>query len=133
MEDTVAALVGGRSEFDLAIGKGLYRIASLPNNWDSEGACSIDPEVIEAARDFVARLPSRLKSNIPIPAVVPMRKGNLQFEWHDGPRSLELEIEDPRTIHYLKWHAEAGIEEENACSISDTVTILQLLDWFAKG
>ena len=67
-----------------------------------------------------------------MPAVVPMRKGNLQFEWHDGPRTLELEIEDPRTIHFLKWHPEAGIEEEDTCSISDADTVTALLEWFAK-
>ena len=56
-----------------------------------------------------------------------------QFEWHDGPRTLELEVEDPWTIHYLKWHSEAGIEEEEVCSITDAGTVIGLIEWFAKG
>ena len=133
LEDTVAALVAGRAGFDLAVGEELHRVASLPENWDSEGARAIDPGIIAAAREFVLRLPGRLKSVIPVPTVVPMRKGNLQFEWHNGPRTLELEIEDPRTIHYLKWHAAAGIEEEDICSMFDTDTMIELLEWFTKG
>ena len=113
LEDTVAALVAGRAGFDLTVGEGLHRIASLQENWDSEGARSIDPDIIAAAREFVLKLPGRLKSVIRVPTVVPMRKSNLQFEWHDGPRTLELEIDGPHTIHYLKWHADAGIEEED--------------------
>ncbi len=118
--------------FDLTVKQELQRLASLQENWDSQGARSIDPEIVAAAGDFVSTLPSRLKSRIAVPAVVPMRKGNLQFEWHNGPRTLELEVEDPWTIHYLKWHSEAGIEEE-VCSITDADTVIGLIEWFAKG
>jgi len=46
---------------------------------------------------------------------------------------LELEVEDPWTIHYLKWHSEAGIEEEEeVCSITDADTVIGLIEWFAK-
>ena len=36
------------------------------------------------------------------------------------------------TIHYLKWHPEAGIEEEDTCSISDLNAVAGLIEWFAK-
>ncbi len=121
------------STFDVAVKNELHRLASLQENWDSQGARSIDPQIIAAAAEFVSTLPSRLKSRISAPAVVPMRKGNLQFEWHDGPRTLELEVEDPLTIHYLKWHSEAGIEEEEVCSMTDTDTVIGLIEWFARG
>jgi hypothetical protein len=120
------------SDFDSTVKRELRRLASLQDNWDSEGARAIDPEIIDAATDFVSTLPERLKAHVAAPEVVPMRKGNLQFEWHDGPRTLELEIEDARTIHYLKWHPEDGIEEESICSISDTNAVAGLLEWFAK-
>ena len=78
-------------------------------------------------------LSDRLKSLVAPPDVVPMRKGNLQFEWHNGSKTLELEIEDPRTIHYLKWHPEAGVEQEDVCGLSDINAVARLIEWFAKG
>ncbi len=120
------------SDFDMAVKKELRRLAALQVNWDAEGARSIDPEIIDAAEEFVSTLPDLLKSHVSAPEVVPMRKGNLQFEWHDGPRTLELELENARTIHYLKWHPEAGIEEEDTCSISDLNAVAGLIEWFAK-
>ena len=75
----------------------------------------------------MTRLP---KSIARLPAVVPMAKGNLQFEWHEGPRSLELEIESPDQIHYLKWYPEEGIEEEGFLSIRDITSAEILIRWF---
>lgn len=62
-----------------------------------------------------------------------MRKGNLQLEWHCGPRTLELEIESPTTIHYLKFHPEAAIEEEDFCDVSDADALARLIEWFVGG
>ena len=36
-------------------------------------------------------------------------------------------------IHYLIWHSEAGIEEEDVCSITDADTVTGLLEWFVRG
>ena len=49
LEDTVAALVVGRTAFDLVIGEELHRIASLQENWDFEGAYAIEPAIVAAA------------------------------------------------------------------------------------
>lgn len=62
-----------------------------------------------------------------------MAKGNLQFEWHDGPRSLELEIEDPQTVHYLKWHPEEGVEEEGFFEMQCIDQAEALIRWFRRG
>lgn len=121
------------SEFDWAIHRMLNELASLKSNWDSEGALRIDRRVMEAAREFVSAIPGRIKAEIAAPTVVPMRKGNLQFEWHAGPRTLELELETPGQVHYLKWHPEAGVEEEDIVPLSDTETIAELLTWFMRG
>ena len=50
----------------------LQRLASLQENWDSQGARSIDPEIVAAAGEFVSTLPGRLKSRVSAPAVVPI-------------------------------------------------------------
>ncbi len=108
----------------------LDRLASLPANWDHEGALQIDRAIIQAAHDFVARVPLEIAS---MPAVVPSAAGNLQFEWNAGRRSLELEFESPSTIHYLKWDPSAGVEEEHFFGVEDTDRALKLMDWFGRS
>ena len=88
------------------------------------------PAIIRAARHCIARLPSNI---VPIPAVVPSAAGNLQFEWSAGRRSLELEIENPATIHYLKWDPSEEVEEEDIFSIEDTDRMVDLIQWFVGG
>jgi hypothetical protein len=121
------------SEFDRVIHIELSRLAALQANWDAEGARRIDRRLIAAARNFVSALPGRIKAEIAIPAVVPLRKGNLQFEWHDGRRTLELELETATQVHYLKWHPEAGVEEEDMLPVSNVQAFADLLMWFMKG
>jgi len=119
------------SKFDLAINNLLDKIATLERNWDAQGAYPVNPLIIETARELISSLPHRLKNNTnAMPAVVPMRKGNLQFEWHDGQRTLEIEIETPSTIHFLRFHPEAGIEEEDIRAATDTNTLVRLIQWF---
>jgi hypothetical protein len=108
----------------------LDRLAALPLNWDAQGARPIDAEIVRAARVFVAGLPPNIAKT---PLVIPMAKGNLQFEWHDGPRSLELEIETPHQVHYLKWHPEEGVEDEGVYDIQDVDQSVALIRWFQRG
>jgi hypothetical protein len=117
-------------DFDFRVKRELDRLAALESNWDGEGAPPIDPAIIEAARTLIAKLPRDVSS---IPAVVPSAAGNLQFEWNAGRRSLELEIETPATIHYLKWDPDQGIEEEDTFDINDMGKTLFLIRWFMRG
>lgn len=116
--------------FHTDIDRELHRLAGLKPNWDAQGAVSVAPALIDAARDLVSKLPSNLTWP---PSVVPMAKGNLQFEWHEGPRSLELEIEDPETVHYLKWHPEENVEEEGLIPICEISRIVDMICWFMRG
>ena len=59
-----------------------------------------------------------------------MTRGRLQLEWHRGRRSLELEIEDPTLVHYLKYDADHGIEEEATLPIGETSAMIGLVRWF---
>lgn len=108
----------------------LDRLGTLTANWDRQGALPLDPAILRAARQFISGLPEGAAR---APRVVPMAKGNLQFEWHDGSRSLELEVEDPGTIHYLRWHPEEGIEDEGFFDIRDLGRAETLIRWFMKG
>jgi hypothetical protein len=118
------------SDFASNIRRELDRLAGLRENWDREGAPRIDAAIIQAARQFVDELPSDIAT---VPAVVPIADGNLQFEWNAGNRSLELEISNPKTIHYLKWCPQKVIEEESLFPIGDIDLAVSLIRWFMKG
>jgi hypothetical protein len=106
----------------------LDRLRRLEHDWNGYGAPPIDPKAIESAEQFLTSLPG---TKVTAPKVVPMTRGRLQFEWHRGNRSLELEFETPDRVHYLKWDTDAGIEEEDILSIEETRKLHELLEWFA--
>jgi hypothetical protein len=108
--------------------RALEELRTLPPNWNGYGAGLIDPDRIQAAMAFISALPTDL---VATPKVVPMTRGRLQFEWHRGNRSLELEFETSDRIHYLKWDSDADIEEEDAIPLNDGAKIQALLRWFA--
>jgi hypothetical protein len=108
----------------------LDRLAALPRDWDHYGAPAIDPEIIAAAKSFVHALPENIAYR---PRIVPMSPGNLQFEWHQGTKVLELEFENPRTIHFLQFDPNAGIEEEESFRVSETDRAVDLIQWFMLG
>ena len=105
----------------------IEQMAGLPHDWNGYGAFPIDPEVIEAASQFIDRLSL---DAIATPQVVPMTRGRLQFEWHRGNRSLELEFESPTLAHFLKYDSDRGIEEEDVFPVGDTMRLTELLHWF---
>jgi hypothetical protein len=113
-----------------AIESELERLSKLQTNWDHEGASSIDPAIVESARRFVKKLPDSLAYR---PRVVPMSPGNLQFEWHHGSKILELEFENPQTIHFLQWWPEQNIEEEDTFPASNIDKAIDLIRWFMSG
>jgi hypothetical protein len=118
------------ADFEATINRELDRLASLPANWDHEGAPRVDRAIIQAARQFISQLPPDIA---PLPAMVPMANGNLQFEWNAGRRSLELEIANPSMIHYLKWDPSEGVEEEDTFDIKDTDRAVLLIQWYMRG
>ncbi len=105
----------------------LDSLRTLVPNWDGYGASAIDPAVIDAAKSLIAKLPADLVHQ---PQVVPISNGTLQMEWHDGPKSLELEFESPSSIRYLKWHPEQGVEEEDSFPVTNVETAVDLIGWF---
>jgi hypothetical protein len=105
----------------------IEELALLPHDWNGDGADPIDPKVIEAASRFINLLPP---DAISTPQVVPRTQGRLQFEWHRGNRSLELEFESPTLIHFLKFDPDRESEEEATLPVEETSRLLELLHWF---
>ena len=106
----------------------LERLTTLAPNWSGYSAGPIDRDVIQSAKEFIWGLPNDI---IGMPTVIPMTRGRLQFEWHRGNRSLELEFADVNQIHYLKWDPNAGVEEEDVIPVNDMAKVHSLLRWFA--
>lgn len=105
----------------------LDRLAALDVNWDGYGAGPLDRDILSAARRFAERLLSTMTIR---PLVIPISNGGLQFEWHKGPKVLELEIEDADTVHYLKWDPEEEVQEEDVFQIDDFERARDLIRWF---
>ncbi len=116
--------------FVTAVGDELQRLSKLTNNWDGYGAPPLDKNIIDVACQFIKKLPENLACR---PRVVPMAPGNLQFEWHHGRKVLELEFEDPQTIHFLQWDPAADVEEEDSFPASDIARAVGLIQWFTSG
>jgi len=106
----------------------LEQLKKLESDWNGYGASPIDHAIIATAHEFVDEYKLAFRA---IPQVVPMTRGRLQFEWHRGNRSLEIEFENPSSVHYLKWDSDLGIEEEDVVSAADRRTINSLLQWFS--
>lgn len=128
---TISAPVSrDQAEVERSLYAELQRLAALKPNWDGYGSPALDSGILEAARRFVSRVADRIATT---PLVVPMSSGALQFEWHNGPRVLELEVEDPTTIHYLKWDPNEGLQEEDVFAIDDREKAIALIGWFAQA
>ena len=112
----------------------LCELSLLEANWDGYGAEPLSPEILAAATEFARwmSIETRFAAEQE-PTITPMTGGRLQFEWHHGPRSLELEFESPTEIHYLQWDSEAGLENEDVIPLADREAIAELMGWFAEG
>ena len=128
-EDSSAIVLLGGTRLDKAATlSALEALKALPPNWSGYTAIPIDRGLIHAAEELIRALPSDI---IGTPKVVPMTRGRLQFEWHEGNRSLEIEFENSDQIHYLKWDPDASLEEEDVIPMDDVAGIHALLRWFA--
>ncbi len=127
---TPAIPVANGPDLLAAIESDLQALGRLQPNWDSYGALRINPDTIAAACGFVRCLSDRLARR---PRVVPLSTGNLQLEWHDGPRILELEFETPQTIRYLQWDPERHVEIEETFPATEMDKAVELLQWFLSG
>jgi hypothetical protein len=117
-------------DFVSAVDAELDELSRLGPNWDGYGAPPIDRGITAAAKQFIRDLPPNLVYR---PRVVPMSTGGLQFEWHQGPKILELELEDARTVRYLQWDPGHSVKEEETFRAADIDRAVELIQWFMSG
>lgn len=121
------AIRSGVSFDKRAVLQSLQELQGFEANWDGYGAAPLDPANLDAARRVIESLPNDAAST---PMVVPMTRGRVQLEWHRGNRSLELEFENPTSVHFLQWDSDQGVEKEDTVSADEADILTALLNWF---
>ncbi len=106
-------------QFHSTLNDELDRISALEQNWDGYNAPPLTQELIDAARILVDVLDGIACR----PNVVPLSGGGVQFEWHNGPQSLELGIEGFDHVNYLKYDPRYGMEEDGFISLPEDTCI----------
>lgn len=66
----------------------LRDLSALPPAWDSYGAPPIDPSCIGAVLPLLSMI---MRTDTPVPSLVPTSRGSIQVEWHT--RGIDLEVE----------------------------------------
>jgi hypothetical protein len=70
----------------------LCRYLELPPNWDSYGG---RPLRLDTGMFALQVLSSIMSESIPVPSIVPVSSGGVQFEWHQNDLDIELYIAAP--------------------------------------
>lgn len=115
----------------------------LKPNWNTYGGLPIDPDIIKAAHEFLDNMPA----DIYFSHIGPCSDGTVSFEWDEGNRALELEIETPTAIHYLTYDSTRKVElkgrnearadldryEEDIYPLADFARSVELIRWVLAG
>jgi hypothetical protein len=89
--------------------RGFANLITLPDNWDGEGASSIDRGTIGRALAAIEQLLDRHAS---APSVVPTPDSGLQIEWHRGHKDLEIEFRSNGRTEFYYFDDTTGEEHE---------------------
>ena len=73
-----------------------------------------------------------IKSHLNPDLILPLTNGNIQFEWHNGNKSLELEFISDQEIHYFKYWSNEFAPEEDVLKTKDTYKIIRLVRYFLQ-
>jgi len=85
----------------------LGELLELAPNWDSYGACPINPDHARAAIELLMLV---MQDDTPAPTVVPTNRGGVQLEWHTG--GIDLEIETLSSHRFLVSFEDSATERE---------------------
>ncbi len=67
----------------------LDQLLGLEDGWDSYSASRIDAGTAEAVVDLLGEI---MLPGTPVPALVPLRSGGIQIEWHERGVDLEIQV-----------------------------------------
>lgn len=72
----------------------LYRYASLPSDWNGEGAVPLSSRTVEEAKEFIGKFPE----NLPLPSPMLSPDGSLGFYWDFQEGYVDIEISESGLI-----------------------------------
>jgi hypothetical protein len=75
----------------------LRELARMPQNWDGYDSPPLTTGASHTAMELLAAIGDALTGS----RIAPVSGGGVQFEWHIGPRELELEILPDGSIQFL--------------------------------
>jgi hypothetical protein len=91
--------------------QGFVDLLTLPPNWDSYQAGTIDPKVVHDAMNFIN---AALGPTSPAPRVVPLSSGGLQVEWHRNGIDLEVVFDRGEEPFFYCINRANGEESEHS-------------------
>jgi hypothetical protein len=82
----------GKPAWEREIVATLCRYLELPPNWDSYGG---KPLRHDTGMFALQVLSSIMSESVPVPSIVPVSSGGVQFEWHQNGLDIELYVAAP--------------------------------------
>jgi hypothetical protein len=96
--------------------QGFVDLLTLPVNWDSYGAVSVERNLVQEAMNLMNTL---LAPSSPAPRVVPLSSGGLQLEWHRKGIDLEIVFDRDEEPFFYARNRVSGEEAEQSLSGND--------------
>jgi hypothetical protein len=90
--------------------QGFVDVLTLPPNWDSYQAKTIDPQIVRDAMNFVVGV---LAPGTPAPRVMPLSNGGIQLEWHRNGIDVEVVFDLGDQPYFFYTNHNTGEESEH--------------------
>lgn len=119
--------VSGLSHWQIQALKGVLQTAHLQANWDSYGSPAPSPVTVNSAIQLLTSVGFDI---LPVPYIVPVVGGGIQFEWIVDRRELELEILPDGSADFLKSEGGTPLEEG---ALETIVHLEALLAWLTSA
>jgi hypothetical protein len=108
----------------------LAALTALPDNWDSYGARPVSISTASAATQLVGHLDAL---RLPLPKIVPLASGGVQFEWSVHNLELELSLEPDEHMTALFDDTSSGESWERELPPRDLTSIRDALRRLARA
>lgn len=104
-------------------------LLALSQGWDGRRARPLTEEAVEAAIELSVGL--MFQYGIPVPPqVFPLPDGGIQFEWHAGGQSVEVEVDADGSAHVLCTRQNGSVAVEGEISSDEPDSLLEAVSAF---
>jgi hypothetical protein len=101
----------------------------LPENWNSYGACSVDPDLAASVLKLLVKM---APAAAPPPIVVPTTRGGILLEWHMRDIDLEIETLGADSFHVFYEDEREGREWEDDLTVNSAAPIAEFLTTLSR-